>query len=546
MSSTVRNDIKNSTLHTVPHTALQIEDIIDQILLKLVEDEQVHKADLLSMARCCKSFMAPSLNRLWANMKSVVPLLKLIDGTEEVQGAIIIADDLEYGELPLRFHAYAKRIHALEYDVTTNFVEIDVSTWIRLAQLEHALLPNLTSLRVTCTIAGGGMPTIERDKALLLLPVLAQPSTIRSFTFTTPSVTSYDSRSEVGPFLSILGGYKLNLENLVVSGTFTARYLNRITKMQTLRSASLQLALDSAIPAVLTALSSLPRLHTLKLEFLGIMPSRAELGSNTFQGLLNVVLTGGTSFISRTLASMACPCLECVDIKIVPLNLSGVADIPPSQDKVLPYLQLSRFQTLKRISLELSGCAPPSHSGQRQNRLNFVTSILENRRIEELVITSLGPEMCFSDHEVSELATAWPFLRILRLEHTWHPSEQPSFTSLNHLTTKCPHLKEISVTLCEGDTEDLYHNSVSRPGTSVWHLNLQHTSVKDYASAGQYIDELFPFLNKFSLHEEQACVYMQGVILRACQVVRRRARSRQKPVKCEREHVLPGVPDFTL
>ncbi|KAF9456989.1 hypothetical protein BDZ94DRAFT_1274293 [Collybia nuda] len=521
-------DYKNPAIHNIPHNALRVEDIVDQILLKLMENDQPKKSDLLSMARCCRAFEDPSLNRLWASMNSVVPLLKLIDGVEVSQGTLIIGGKLEYVELSSRFHSYAKRIRSLDYDMTTNFANVDVSTWIRLAQLEGALLPNLKSLKISCTIVHGATSAVERDKALLLLPVVARPSPINSFTFQMLSVTSHNTRYEVGPFLSILSDYKLSIETLVLSGTFTPQYTKTIAMMKSLRSVSLQLALDSTLPAVLAALASLPRLHTVELDFTGLTPSPAEIGTHSFQSLLKVALSGSISFISRTLSSIICPGMECVHARLIIMNAHGATDVPPAQESVLPYLQLSRFPTLKYIVLDLSGCASPSSDGQRENRLNLVASILGNRGVEEFTVTSLGPHMCLSDHEINEIATAWPSLRVLKFEHTWAPFEQPSFTSLDHLAKRCPQLTEVSMTLREGDIQDLNHSDTPSPGKGVWKLSLQHTMVKRYAVVGRYIDELFPFLNKFTMNETQGCGYLQDVIFQACQVVRKSEQRRKK------------------
>lgn len=368
---------------------------------------------------------------------------------------------------------------------------------------------------------------VERDKSLLLLPALARPSSITSFTFQMPSATSYNTRFEVGPFLSILSDYKLDIETLVASGTFITRYTKILAIMQSLRSVCLQLSLDSAIPDVLTALSSLPRLTTLNLEFLGSAPSPVEMGSHSFHDLLKIVLKGGISFISRTLASITGPCMEHVDVQVMLVNVPGTADIPPAQESVLPYLQLSRFPTLKQIILDLGGCASPSYSGGRENRLNFVAPIIGNHRVEGLVVTSLDPAMCFSDYEVAELATAWPLLKTLRLEHMAPPAAQPSFASLDHLAKRCPSLTELSMTLWEGEFQSHGHDFLLEPVHKLRELNLQHTTIQRYARAGGYIDELFPFLNQFHMLEQAACTYMRDVIFEACQIVRKSDRRRR-------------------
>lgn len=90
-----------------PHRALQVIDVIDEILSKLVEDNdsiqieadqldgndnrRSQNANLLSVALCCKTFTAPSLDHLWKRMDTIIPLLRLLPGTMWVGGSIVRA-----------------------------------------------------------------------------------------------------------------------------------------------------------------------------------------------------------------------------------------------------------------------------------------------------------------------------------------------------------------------------------------------------------------------------------------------------------------------
>lgn len=89
-----------------PHRALQVIDIIDEILSKLVDDSEEtgpgvelegrrnrrrEAANLLSVALCCKKFTGPGLDRLWRHMDSIVPLLKLLPGAVYSGGTIVCA-----------------------------------------------------------------------------------------------------------------------------------------------------------------------------------------------------------------------------------------------------------------------------------------------------------------------------------------------------------------------------------------------------------------------------------------------------------------------
>jgi hypothetical protein len=90
MSST-QTQVDQATIHSTSHTALEIYDIIHQILMIILKDKNGLKTDLLSMALCCKAFKDPSLDILWTHMTSVVPLLKLIPGVEEIEDSLVHA-----------------------------------------------------------------------------------------------------------------------------------------------------------------------------------------------------------------------------------------------------------------------------------------------------------------------------------------------------------------------------------------------------------------------------------------------------------------------
>lgn len=428
----------------------------------------------------------------------------------------IIAGELNLGDFHPRFHSYAKRIRHVDYDVTTDFSDVDPSTWLRLSHLKGALLPNLSSFKLSYT----NPSTIGKERSLLLLPALVRQASITSFTFNTKSVVGYNARHEMGPIWTLLSDYKHEIETLVASGTFINRYTNIIATMQTLRSISLELALDSVLPDTLTALASLPRLSALSLVFSGVTPDPARMSLHSFHYLVNIRLRGKITFISRTLASMKANRLEHIDAQVV----SGAGD--GTQESVFPSLQLSRFPTIRRVFVDLIGCNPPLRRGERDNKVGFVAPMLGNLHVEELVVTSLDPSMCFSDYEIADLATAWPLLKILRLEHTSSPATQPTFASLDHLARRCSHLTELSITVQEGEFQ---HNSnVRRKFMSILQeLNLQHTRIKRHARAARYIDELFPFLENFVMSEQQACETMRDTIFEACQLVRKTERMRK-------------------
>jgi hypothetical protein len=72
---------------TPAHHALTVPDVVREIISKLAEED--NKQDLFSAAQCCKAFTNPSLDMLWRNMTSIVPLLNLVPGFRQNQDSVV-------------------------------------------------------------------------------------------------------------------------------------------------------------------------------------------------------------------------------------------------------------------------------------------------------------------------------------------------------------------------------------------------------------------------------------------------------------------------
>lgn len=61
------------------HCALLIDEILQDILkICSAWTEQEYRSSLCQIARCCKAWSDPALDRLWARLDSVTPLLRLL------------------------------------------------------------------------------------------------------------------------------------------------------------------------------------------------------------------------------------------------------------------------------------------------------------------------------------------------------------------------------------------------------------------------------------------------------------------------------------
>ena len=67
------------------HRCLAIDDIYFVILHHLREDEDVsdeEAATLAALARTCKTFQEPALDRLWCSMRALEPFMKCLDASK--------------------------------------------------------------------------------------------------------------------------------------------------------------------------------------------------------------------------------------------------------------------------------------------------------------------------------------------------------------------------------------------------------------------------------------------------------------------------------
>jgi hypothetical protein len=74
------------------HQVLLIDEIVQDIFELCFEyadggKEKLH--DLCQVARCCKAWKDPALDRLWRRLPCVIPLLSLIPGLFQVDGVFV-------------------------------------------------------------------------------------------------------------------------------------------------------------------------------------------------------------------------------------------------------------------------------------------------------------------------------------------------------------------------------------------------------------------------------------------------------------------------
>ncbi|KAF8892240.1 hypothetical protein BD779DRAFT_1511787 [Infundibulicybe gibba] len=88
------------------HQALLIDEIVRIIFY------YIHTSSgktLPDVARCCKAWKDPALDRLWAHLTSIAPLFQLVSGIKEVSGMFVISGGVSSADLMV-FMEYARKI----------------------------------------------------------------------------------------------------------------------------------------------------------------------------------------------------------------------------------------------------------------------------------------------------------------------------------------------------------------------------------------------------------------------------------------------------
>ncbi|KDQ52525.1 hypothetical protein JAAARDRAFT_478429 [Jaapia argillacea MUCL 33604] len=104
----------------IQYHALQIAEIILEIVRHVSRTSRSRKADLAALARCCRSFKEQALDLLWSDMDYVEPLLKLVPALSvwyhPLGSRIVRCYKLDRPTTPcdwVRFDYYARRISSL-------------------------------------------------------------------------------------------------------------------------------------------------------------------------------------------------------------------------------------------------------------------------------------------------------------------------------------------------------------------------------------------------------------------------------------------------
>ncbi|KIJ08723.1 hypothetical protein PAXINDRAFT_120203, partial [Paxillus involutus ATCC 200175] len=185
------------------HRCLQITEILLEIF-EVVFTSKNRYPDLAGLARTCRSFSEPALDRLWHNQPSLLPLVMcfprdILAFSDYNHVAILTvkftkAPSVQDWERP---SVYAKRIRTIMIDSSRGIdkCELDASVLKTLLQScpSTPLLPNLRHLNY-CLITGNSHTYVGGDTYVASLFTLFSPNLLQSLEFGYPrSLEAHDS-----------------------------------------------------------------------------------------------------------------------------------------------------------------------------------------------------------------------------------------------------------------------------------------------------------------------------------------------------------------
>ncbi|EIW79408.1 hypothetical protein CONPUDRAFT_138520 [Coniophora puteana RWD-64-598 SS2] len=466
------------------HKALLIDELIQLLFDICLEDS---KGTLCYLARCCKAWKDPALDRIWRRLPSAAPLLALVQDSENAEPTTPV------------FTSYANRVRHVTHQQASS---CDVPSFsCNVSDYEQTLktyLSKLASVRVDYSSTG----TLHSH--LMISPRLQRMELDLGFRRSTRT----SSNALHASFLLKEAAAIASLERLSVRGITCPAALDNISSVKTLRA----LCLHVSCPSMTTALISI-----------GTLPALTELNIHT--GHVSADAFTQAFEDKRLNRSSFFPSLTTLKIRASPQVLEALASllaqhtlkdlsIEAEQPVGPPSSWLSAFQAISSNLSDTLDALTIEHSidsielEQADDTLPPAKSChftLENLRplsnlpLRRFVLDSLlPPDM--TDSDIVELAKWWPRLEHLELGHPdalnsvdeqWHIKATPS--SLVSLASGCRNLERLVLSI------DASHD-VSR-STSLRNHPLSHLTIGSRLPPHQSVEEFvrlsFPSLTEF-------------------------------------------------
>ncbi|KAJ7670041.1 hypothetical protein DFH06DRAFT_160104 [Mycena polygramma] len=410
------------------HPALALPEILEavfhQVDLQPASDSPTGTgyAALAIAARCCRHFCGPALDRLWAHMSDLMPLLHLLPGLLQLQGTFILHRSIRREEWT-RLISYSKRIRVLHYtndpSVSPN---IDASVFMQLYRLSHhqPLFPRLQVLVFTAArLPVPELLIFQSDRLLRLDFHTKMDHTLLDHTF--PS------------FLASLS-HACHLRSLSIVGRTSHLFVASLSRFP-LRSLTICRQPWRIDGTTLNTIAKLEHLVDLQLDLWETDFETVERSLHTMD-LKKLSLRGDIRSISAFMKKFP----------IAPDSLRSVtlAEFDAGQTPLLANPWSGIFVACARHSSSLRSIKASIHNAKGAIPMRpctpampFLEPLLECRLLHDIFMVGFPP-ISLHEQELTVIACTWPSLYSLSLPHS------PSTTL--RLRLRCIHSPTIAQT----------------------------------------------------------------------------------------------------
>ncbi|KAF7308448.1 hypothetical protein HMN09_00693700 [Mycena chlorophos] len=384
------------------HPALLLDDFLRLVFLEL---DPEFRPCLVALARTCRAWREPALDILWANMRSLLPLLELIPGLVCVDGVYNYTDTPDLSI----FYSYARRVRSLTQRHTLRIHPRLLSTF------SASTLSGLVSTRLA------SLDTQSLPAALSFTERLRQLDVDFGFKrrFAAPDETHLDNLRRVAP----------HLERVRLRGSADARLNACLAQMSSLQSLTLRTGAFITMET-LVALSVLPSLRELDFDAGHVDPEAFAAiswpNAEPFQSLQHLRISAGAEMLQLFMTTTHSAYLRTLRLEAASDSaidwkdiLSAIGDNTSYtlQDLTIEH-HLNDLEDIDDIPLE-EHTQPQPKSTHNIERITVDTLRVLSRfdRLRKLIVdTTYPPDL--SDMDMAELFGAgkrWPALRHLEL-----------------------------------------------------------------------------------------------------------------------------------
>lgn len=397
---------------------------------------------LAALARTCKAYLEPALDRLWRSLDTLYPLFRILPAFVITSSTHVIRGKITANDWA-RFDYYARRVKRFCYTRDPTYLDIAMHVYFRVAQLRSSSSPLLSCLRYLYC------PDISQNDFLISGVCLFLSPSLQSLEFC--KITSIEDKL-TGTFLYTLFEDGAQLENITFKGAgLTQGTLDLILPFENLRSLELE-GMGNVIEVEwLKQLSTKHRLEELALDFTGsnLAPDpntslqEIEAGGFKFPNLKSLMLTAPLSFTRAFIPKVGSQALETV-VAVTATDTSHertgfTGEVVDRWSTSLRSFALVHTVSANATTTDANGNPIPTGLPTGDFDFASLARLLPCQALEEFRLE--GYTMDMTDENVEMLASAWPNLTKLLLPYLSADRVRPAWRAFEALRVGCRRLK---------------------------------------------------------------------------------------------------------